>query len=257
MPVTEVVYRTASLKASEINWESPCTKEIYGLWVRGLAWVLAPTKVLPWFRYPSGLCPHGCSGASMLRFPWETLTWVWAVTFAQAPHLTELARTSFLPKSPSSLEEISHQIQQSHWAPQTGCTGSVSQENGTKKRFLVFTQLEESIKHRTATNFLSFFPYMMLLLQQMEFRTGSLNQIICSHRKPLHIAHLIINISAPQFNKIMGTLLNLFNLKQLLLFNWLQLAFHKTKDMLMCLTKRWFNKRCNITFYKFHYAKGK
>lgn len=111
MPVTDTAYRRVSLKASEINWESPCTKKTYGLWVRALAGALVPNRVLLWFRYPSGLCPCGCSGASLLRFPWETLTWVWAGAFAQEPQLTELAGTSCLPKPPSSLEEISHQIQ--------------------------------------------------------------------------------------------------------------------------------------------------
>lgn len=91
----------------------------------------------------------------------------------------------------------------------------------------------------------------------MEFRTGSLNQIAHSHRKPVHVAHLIINISAPQFNKITGTFLNLFNLRQLLIFSCLQVAFPKTEAMLVCLTKRWFNKRCYISFYKFCDAKGK
>lgn len=95
------------------------------------------------------------------------------------------------------------------------------------------------------------------LLQQMEFRTGSLNQIACSHRKPLHVAHLIINICAPQFNKITGTVLNLLNLREVLIFSCLQVAFPRTEAMLVCLTKRWFNKRCYISFYKFHYAKGK
>jgi len=59
---------------------------------------------------------------------------------------------------------------------------------------------------------------MMFLLYQMEFRTGSLNQIVCSHRKPLHVTNLIIHVSAPQFSKTTGALLNLFNL-QLLIVN--------------------------------------
>lgn len=89
----------------------PCMKDTYGLRVCALAGALVPTRVLPWFGYPSGLCPCRCSGALLLRFPWETLTWVWAFAFVQEPHLAELTGTSFLPKPPPSLEEISHQLQ--------------------------------------------------------------------------------------------------------------------------------------------------
>lgn len=203
---------------------------------------------------PGVLCsvPQVCSG---VRFPWQTLTRIWEFSFSQAPHPTG---ASFLPKPPSSLGEISHQIQ-SHWAPQADCTGSASQENGTRKKIPHFHSLGRESKaqdcYKLSLIFSLFFPDF--LLQQMEFRTGSLNQIACSHRKPLHVAHLIINISAPQFNKITGTFLYLFNLRQLLIFSCLRGAFPKTEAMLVCLTKHWFNKRCCISFSKFHHAKGK
>lgn len=251
-----MVYRTASLKASEIKWESPCTKETCGLCVCALAHVLLPTRVLLGFGIPLLCAPVGalvpqCCGSHVRPWPGS----------GQSPlprhHLLQnLQELAFFwnlhlvwKKSAIRSKDTEHH--------RLTALALFLKKMALKKGFHLFTQLEESINHRTATNFLSFFPYMMFLLQQIEFRTGSLNQIIFSHRKPLHVAHLIINISAPYFNKIMGTLLNLFNLKQLWIFSWLQLAFHKTKDMLMCLTKHWFNKRCSISFYKFHYAKGK
>lgn len=134
--------------ASDMNWESPCTK------VCAMAWVSSPAGLHLGPGVPCSV-PQECSGVSVLRFPGQT----WPGS----------GNSPFPRQEPAFCQNLHPVWEKSATRPRvTGhrrltALAVFPRKMAPEKRFHIFRQLEGSIKHKTATNFLSFFSFMIFV----------------------------------------------------------------------------------------------